>query len=81
MPFVSNLGELMRKKNLTYEELQFQSNVGPDTVARAKDGRIATCKLLTLEKLASALDVEVSDLYQWEREEMEDPGPSPCRMG
>ena len=68
MPFISNLGELMRKKNLTYEELQFQSNVGPDTVARAKDGRIATCKLLTLEKLAEALDVEVSDLYRWERE-------------
>lgn len=67
MPFVSNLGRLMRQKNLTYEELQFQSNVGPDTVARARDGRIATCKLQTLEKLASALDVEVSDLFHWER--------------
>ena len=67
MPFISNLGELMRQKNLTYEELQFQSNVGPDTVARAKDSRIATCKLLTLEKLASALGVNVSDLYRWER--------------
>lgn len=67
MPFVSNLGRLMRQKNLTYEELQFQSNVGPDTVARARDGRIATCKLQTLEKLASALDVEVSDLFDWER--------------
>lgn len=67
MPFVSNLGRLMRQKNLTYEELQFQSNVGPDTVARARDGRIATCKLQTLEKLASALDVEVADLFDWER--------------
>lgn len=67
MPFVSNLGRLMRQKNLTYEELQFQSNVGPDTVARARDGRIATCKLQTLEKLASALDVEVADLFHWER--------------
>lgn len=67
MPFVSNLGKLMRQKNLTYEELQFQSNVGPDTVARARDGRIATCKLQTLEKLASALDVEVADLFDWER--------------
>ena len=67
MPFISNLGSLMRQKNLTYEDLQFQSNVGPDTVARAKDGRIATCKLQTLEKLASALDVEVSDLFRWER--------------
>lgn len=82
MPFVSNLGELMRQKNLTYEELQFRSNVGPDTVARAKDGRIGTCKLLTLEKLAAALDVDVSDLYRWEREEMTSaPGPSPFRMG
>ncbi|MDE5879560.1 MAG: helix-turn-helix transcriptional regulator [Desulfovibrio sp.] len=55
----------MRQKNLTYEELQFQSNVGPDTVARAKDARIATCKLLTVEILAASLDVEVSELYKW----------------
>ena len=43
MPIVSNLGTIMKSKNLTYEDLQFLSKVAPDTIARARDGRIATC--------------------------------------
>ena len=68
MPFISNLGDIMKEKKLTYEELQFKSKVAPDTVARAKDERIASCKLLTLEKLANALNVEVCDLFKWVKE-------------
>ncbi len=68
MPFISNLGVLMGKMDMTYEELQFRSKVAPDTVARAKDERIATCKLLTLEKLAIALDVGVHELFEYVRE-------------
>ena len=68
MPFVSNLSEIMKEKKLTYEELQFKSKVAPDTVARAKDERIASCKLLTLEKLANALGVDVCDLFKWVKE-------------
>ncbi len=63
MPIISNLGKIMDEKKMTYEELQFLSKVAPDTVARAKDERIATCKLLTLEKLADALDVDVCQLF------------------
>lgn len=48
---------------MTYEELQFRSKVAPDTVARAKDDRISTCKLLTLEKLADALEVDICKLF------------------
>ena len=65
MPFISTLGEIMKEKKLTYEELQFKSKVAPDTVARAKDERIASCKLVTLEKLANALNVDVCDLFKW----------------
>ena len=68
MPFISNLGEIMKEKKLTYEELQFKSKVAPDTVARAKDERIASCKLFTREKLANALNVEVCDLFKWVKE-------------
>lgn len=53
---------------MTYEELQFLSKVAPDTVARAKDERISTCKLLTLEKLADALEVNVSELFKHVKE-------------
>lgn len=67
MPFTSNLSELMRERKLTYEELQFRSKVAPDTIARVKDERIATVKLLTLEKLATALEVDVRDLFEYVR--------------
>ena len=67
MPFVSNLGRIMEEKGLTYEELQHLSKVAPDTVARARDERIATCKLFTLEKLALALSVEIKDLFDWKK--------------
>lgn len=63
MPFTSNLSRIMKEKNMTYEELQFLSDVAPDTIARARDERIATCKLFTLEKLAKALEVDVNELY------------------
>ena len=68
MPITSNLGRIMKKKKMTYEELQFRSNVAPDTIARAKDERISTCKLLTLEKLADALDVNISSLFKHVKE-------------
>jgi DNA-binding Xre family transcriptional regulator len=41
--------------------------VAPDTIARVKDERIATVKLLTLEKLATALEVDVHDLFEYVR--------------
>ena len=63
MPFVSNLSTIMKERKMTYEELQFRSQVAPDTVARARDERIATCKLLTLEKLAKALDININELF------------------
>ncbi len=63
MPIVSNLGLIMKRKNMTYEDLQFISQVAPDTIARARDARIATCKLATLEKLATALDVDICQLF------------------
>ena len=67
MPIISNLGKIMEEKKMTYEELQFLSKVAPDTVARAKDERIATCKLFTLKKLADALDVDICQLFEYVR--------------
>lgn len=66
MAFYSNLSKIMKDRKLTYEELQFQSKIAPDTVARVRDSRIASCKLLTLEKIAIALKVNVKDLFTWE---------------
>lgn len=63
MPIISQLSQIMEEKGMTYEELQYRSKVAPDTVARARDERIATCKLLTLEKLADALNVNICRLF------------------
>ncbi|HBV41717.1 helix-turn-helix domain-containing protein [Thomasclavelia cocleata] len=67
MPIKSNLISIMEKKSIGYEELQYLSNTSPDTVARARDDRISTCQLKTLEKLANALDVSVHDLFEHKR--------------
>jgi len=64
MPIISTLCEVMKEKKMNYEELHFRSCVAPDTVARAKDERIATCKLLTIEKLADAIEVNVDKLFK-----------------
>ena len=72
MPISSKLSEIMLDKKMTYEELQYRSKVAPDTVARARDERIASCKLRTLEKLAHALDVHICQLFQYEPERKTD---------
>ena len=63
MGIKSNLGKLMEKRNLTYDELGSISKVAPDTISRVKDERIKTVKLLTLEKIAIALNVKIKDLF------------------
>lgn len=64
MPIISKLSELMEKRGVNYEELQYLSKTAPDTIARARDHRIETCQLKTLEKLADALGVTVHDLFE-----------------
>ena len=63
----------MKKKNMTYEDLQLLSQVAPDTIARARDARISTCKLATLEKLAAALEVDICQLFRYVREDKNSP--------
>ena len=63
MPIESNLVKIMEARGISYEELQHLSNTSPDTVARARDHRIATCQLKTLEKLATALNVSLHELF------------------
>lgn len=64
MPIITKLPNIMKDKTMNYEELQFLSKISPDTVARARDERIATCQLKTLEKIANALKVNVCDLFE-----------------
>ena len=56
----------MQAKGVTYEELQYLSKTAPDTIARARDDdRIGSCKLETLAKIATALEVHPCDLFEF----------------
>ena len=65
MPFKSHLPEIMNRQSMSYEELQYRSGAAPDTIARARDNRIATCQLRTLGKLADALGVSIHELFDY----------------
>ncbi|MFI3272284.1 MAG: helix-turn-helix transcriptional regulator [Pseudomonadota bacterium] len=64
MTIISKIPEIMDAQNISYEDLQYSAKIAPDTIARARDSRIASCQLKTLEKIADALDVHVHDLFE-----------------
>ena len=63
MRFNSNLPKIMRNKKVTYDVLQGFAQISRQSVARASDGRIGTCTLQLLGKIAEALNVQVKDLF------------------
>lgn len=65
MPFISNVAFLMKEKRITYDEMQFLTNLSPATIACARKSRIGSCSLNTLEKIAFALDISVKDLFDY----------------
>lgn len=66
MPFRSNLSKIMLEKKITYDDLQFAAKITRQTVARARDERIATCTLATLGKIAKVLNVDVCSLFDFD---------------
>lgn len=65
MPFISKVAFIMKEKRITYDELQFLTNLSPATIASARKQRIGSCSLNTLEKIASALEISVKDLFDY----------------
>lgn len=64
MAIISKLPEIMKARGISYEDLQYRAKIAPDTIARARDHRIASCQLKTLEKIADALGVSVYELFK-----------------
>lgn len=64
MAIISKLSEIMEAQGISYEDLQYRAKIAPDTIARARDHRIASCQLKTLEKIANALGVSMHDLFK-----------------
>ncbi len=62
--FISNVRELMDKKNITVRELVGQTGMSSRTIQRAvSDETIHKCELGTLAKIGSALGVKTKRLY------------------
>jgi DNA-binding Xre family transcriptional regulator len=63
----SNLKYVMRKKNVTINQLIEMSGVSNHTIVRARRTSISECTLGTLERISDALECKVKDLFEQER--------------
>lgn len=59
------LGEVMIDKDITYQELENRSGISKATLHRMACGRNYT-PIEYLERIAKALDMRISDLYESE---------------
>lgn len=60
---VSKVKQLMDEKRITVRALMQMTGLSNLTVVRARDSRIVKCRLETLEVIARALGVRVTDLF------------------
>ena len=58
----SNVKALMEARGMTVRDMVELTRLSSATVIKARDERISTCSLSSLEKVAGALHVHVCDL-------------------
>lgn len=58
-----NIAVLREKKNMTQEELSEKAGVSRSIVSGLESGRTTQTTVKTLEKLADALDVDISSFF------------------
>jgi DNA-binding Xre family transcriptional regulator len=67
--FISNLPKLMKEKKMTARAIIAATGLSPNTLTKARqDEGIAECRLSTLGRIASALEVPVKTLFDGEYE-------------
>ena len=59
----SNVLKLMEKDQISIRALADKCGLAVETISRARDGRIASCRLDTLCKIAEELGCSVEELY------------------
>lgn len=60
----SQLKQVMQAKGISIRKLAEQTGLAQETIKRARRGLIAQSQLDTLIRIAVALGVQVSDLYE-----------------
>lgn len=61
---MSKVKLLMDEKRITVRALADLTGLSNETIMRARDARIGQCRLSTLEVIAKALGVKVTDLFE-----------------
>jgi DNA-binding Xre family transcriptional regulator len=60
----SQLKEIMQSKGVTMTQLANDAGIAIETIRRARGDEIRLCRLETLEAIAKALKVKISDLFK-----------------
>lgn len=60
---LKNLKEIREREKMSQDELAEKANVSRTTISLIENGRETTVKLRTLQRLAQALNVKVSDFF------------------
>jgi len=63
MKIKSELTEIMKKNKITIRSLSNKTGLSTATVQKARNGRIESCSLGSLKKIADALNVDITDLF------------------
>lgn len=61
------VNELCKKKELTYEELSFKSEVPIETVFQIADGSVKNPGIFAIAKICEGLDVSLKDFFDTEK--------------
>lgn len=68
--FISNIKKLMEEKKVTVRTIAEQANLSKQTVLTARtDEGITECRLSTLGKIADALGMKTTQLYEEKKAE------------
>ena len=59
----SNLKTIMKEKGITILALSDETGFSSRTIQKARDGRIESCTLKTLARIAKALGCKTKDLF------------------
>lgn len=64
MVVVSKIKDLMQEQGLTLKDLEQRTGLSNETINRARGERILKCRVETLQTIATALGVKVTDLFE-----------------
>ena len=62
---ISNVRTIMERQQISIQALCDQTGLSNQTIQRARDERIKSLTLSTLERIAQALGVEVKELFDY----------------